>query len=85
MTTSALRWCIFPTGPLHQIPARTEADYEAWRWQRDRTAWNDRMHDLVLPLPTQRPDGIARCFCGEVVTNPTLDSHIRVAHRLIVP
>jgi hypothetical protein len=31
-------------------PTRTEADHEAWRRQRDWTAWNDRMHDLALPL-----------------------------------
>jgi hypothetical protein len=41
------------------------------------------MHDLALPLPTQRPEGIARCFCGEVVTNPVLESHIRSAHRML--
>jgi hypothetical protein len=41
------------------------------------------MHDLALPLPTQRPEGIARCFCGEVVTSPVLESHIRSAHRML--
>lgn len=61
---------------------RTEADYEAWRRQRDWTAWKDQMHDLALPLPTQRAEGIARCFCGEVVTNRTLDAHVRTTHRL---
>ncbi len=60
---------------------RTEAHYEAWRRQRDWMAWNDRMHDLALPLPTQRADGIAHCFCGEVVTNRTMDAHILSAHR----
>ncbi|MCP1761929.1 hypothetical protein [Bradyrhizobium japonicum] len=62
---------------------RTEAHYEAWRCQRDWTAWKDRMHDLALPMPTQRPEGIARCFCGEVITSPTLDAHIRATHRTI--
>ena len=61
---------------------RSEADYEAWRRQRDWTAWKYRMHDLALPLPTQRPEGIARCFCGEVVTNASPDAHVRTAHRL---
>jgi hypothetical protein len=37
------------------------------------------MHALALPLPAQRPEGIARCFCGEVVTSPTIDSHILAA------
>lgn len=61
---------------------RTEANYEAWRRQRDWTAWKDRMHDLAMPLPTQRPEGVARCFCGEVVSTPTIDAHVRVVHRL---
>ncbi|MHC2279979.1 hypothetical protein ACVME8_006622 [Bradyrhizobium diazoefficiens] len=60
---------------------RTEAHYEAWRCQRDWTAWKDRMHRMALPLPTQRPDGVARCLCGEVVSNRTVDSHILAAHR----
>lgn len=63
-------------------PKLTDADYEAWRQQRDWIVWKDRMHDLALPLPTQRPEGVARCFCGEVVTNPTLEIHVRTAHRL---
>lgn len=56
---------------------RTEADYESWRRQRDWTAWKDRMHDLALPLPTQKLEGIARCFCGAVVSNRTIDAHQR--------
>ncbi|WP_051334952.1 hypothetical protein [Bradyrhizobium sp. Ai1a-2] len=60
---------------------RTEADYRAWRDSRDRTAWKYRMHDLHLPLPTQRPDGVARCFCGEVITSATMDNHVLGAHR----
>jgi hypothetical protein len=51
---------------------RSETDYEAWRRERDWTAWKDCMHRLALALPTQRPDGIARCFCGEMVTTRTL-------------
>lgn len=44
------------------------------------TGPRDRMHDLALPLPTQRPDEIER-YCGEVVTNRTLDVHILASHR----
>ncbi|MGV7218698.1 hypothetical protein [Bradyrhizobium sp. UFLA05-112] len=36
---------------------------------------------LALPLPTQRPEGIARCFCGELIKNPTLDERIHTIHR----
>lgn len=64
------------------VGTRMEADFEAWRRERDWTTWKDQMHDLALPLPTQRPEGIARCFCGEVVTTCTLDAHVRTAHRL---
>ncbi len=39
------------------------------------------MHQLTLPLPTLRPEGIARCFWGELITNPTLDAHTHTAHR----
>jgi hypothetical protein len=60
---------------------RTEEHYEEWRWHRDSTAWKYRMHDEGLPLPTQRSDGIARCFCGEVITIKSVDEHIRAAHR----
>lgn len=60
----------------------TEADYEAWRRQRDWGAWKERMHALALPLPTQRAEGIARCFCGDAVSIRTLDAHVRIAHSL---
>ncbi|MGY8662561.1 hypothetical protein Q3C01_09360 [Bradyrhizobium sp. UFLA05-109] len=61
---------------------RTEADFEAGRRQRDSTAWKGRMHDLALPLPTQRLEGIARCFCGEIIMIPTLLDHVRITHHL---
>ena len=60
---------------------RTEIDYQAWRDSRDRTAWKYRMHDQGLPLPTQRPDGVAQCFRGEVITIATVDDHVLAAHR----
>jgi hypothetical protein len=61
----------FQTAWQELATTRTEAHYEAWRRQRDWMAWNERMHDLARPLPTQRRDGVARCFCGEVVSNRT--------------
>ncbi|MGY8668498.1 hypothetical protein Q3C01_39865 [Bradyrhizobium sp. UFLA05-109] len=62
---------------------RTEADFETWRRQRDWTAWKDRMHRLAMPLPTQRLDGTARCFCGDAITNATVGAHVRAAHFAI--
>jgi hypothetical protein len=55
---------------------RTEADYQAWRDQRDWTAWKYRMHDAHLPLPTQRRESITRCFCGEAISNGSIDRHV---------
>lgn len=46
----------------------SEVDYQAQRDQREWTAWKYRMHDAALQLPTQLPDGFARCFCGEIAT-----------------
>ena len=63
-------------------PKKTEAHFELWRRQRDFTAWKDRMHDEnrmhdeKKPLPTQRTDGRAQCFCGTDITNALVDRHI---------
>jgi hypothetical protein len=65
-----LLWKALVTGHLQRVPVH----HFAQRAQRpttrlapparDWTAWKDRMHDLALPLPKQRPEGIARCICG---------------------
>lgn len=60
---------------------RTEAHYQIWRQSRDLHAWKDRMHDERLPMPTQRPNNRAQCFCGAEITNATMDGHVRTAHR----
>ncbi|MGY8676912.1 hypothetical protein [Bradyrhizobium sp. CCGUVB23] len=41
------------------------------------------MHELAMPLPTQRLDGTARCFCGDAITNATVGAHVRAAHSAI--
>jgi hypothetical protein len=38
------------------------------------------MHDEGLPLPTQRRDGRARCFCGAAIDNASLDRHVIEQH-----
>jgi len=56
---------------------RTPADYQAWRDQRD---WTDRkyaMWERGERVPSQKPNFLMRCACGE-----TFDSH-RLAHTLI--
>jgi hypothetical protein len=54
-------WSVF-------LAKRTEADFEAWRFQRDSTAWKYAMWDAGLKLPTQTQAGRSRCFCGAEIT-----------------
>jgi hypothetical protein len=72
-------WAIF----LHK---RTEADFQAWRDQRD---WTERKYAMWARgerLPTQMPNTIMRCPCGEVFESHRLEHtmthvpHISVAH-----
>jgi hypothetical protein len=60
-------------------PTRTEAHFEMFRRPRDFTAWKYRLHEKGLKLPTQMQK--ARCFCGEEITNRSMDLHIQRAHR----
>jgi hypothetical protein len=63
------------------LPTRTEADFQAWRDQRDWTTWKYAMSDAGLMMPTQLPNGISRCFCGASIDVRTLHLHVRDAHR----
>jgi hypothetical protein len=63
-------WLVF-------LSNRTEADFQAWRDQRD---WTDRkyaMWERGERLPSQTPSSLMRCPCGE-----TFDSH-RLEHTVI--
>jgi hypothetical protein len=60
---------------------KTEAHFELWRRSLDFHAWKNRMHDEKMPMPTQRTDGRARCFCGEEITNASVEMHIHELHR----
>lgn len=60
---------------------RTEAHYEMWRNNRDWHAWKDRMNDNGLPLPTQKSEDLARCFCGAEITSASMFKHAQAAHR----
>jgi hypothetical protein len=61
---------------------RTDADFQAWRYQRDFTAWKYAMWDAGLKMPTQLPTGRSKCFCGADLTIRGVPDHVRVAHRL---
>jgi hypothetical protein len=66
-------WRVFLAG-------RTEADFQAWRHQRDATAWKYRMRDTNHRLPTQATNGTSVCFCGAELTIASVTDHIRAAH-----
>jgi hypothetical protein len=62
---------------------RTEADFQAWRDQRDFAAWKYAMWDAGRKLPTQLPTGRSKCFCGAALTISGVTDHVRAAHREI--
>ena len=66
-------WVVF-------LAARTEADFEAWRYQLAFTAWKYRMWDTRHMLPTQLPNGWSTCFCGAELSIAGVSDHVRVAH-----
>jgi hypothetical protein len=39
------------------------------------------MWDAGMKMPTQTPDGIARCFCGATIDIAGVEQHVRAAHR----
>ncbi|MGY4224295.1 hypothetical protein ACVMIH_001656 [Bradyrhizobium sp. USDA 4503] len=52
------------------LPTRTDADFKAWRDQRDWTERKQAMWDRGEKLPSQQPSSLMRCPCGA-----TFDSH----------
>ena len=56
---------------------RTQADFRAWRDQRDWTARKYEMWTTGEKLPSQKPSSMMRCPCGEM-----FDSH-RLENTLI--
>jgi hypothetical protein len=59
------------------LSKRTEADFQAWRDQRDWTERKYAMWERGERMPSQKPSSMMRCPCGEV-----FDSH-RLEHTLI--
>jgi hypothetical protein len=58
---------------------RTDADFGAWREQRD--SWKYAMWDSGRKLPTQVISGRSKCFCGADLTIGSVPDHVRSAHR----
>jgi hypothetical protein len=69
-------WAVF-------LANRTEDDFQAWRYQRDWTAWKCAMWDAHLKLPTQLTSGRSKCLCGAELTISNVTDHVRTAHREI--
>jgi hypothetical protein len=59
------------------LPTLTEADFDRWREARDWTAKKYAMWERGELLPSQKPNTMMRCPCGE-----TFDSH-RLEHTVI--
>ncbi|MCA6108077.1 hypothetical protein [Bradyrhizobium cenepequi] len=62
------------------LPRLSETAFQEWRFKQAETAWKHRMWDEGLKLPTQERSGIAKCFCGAVISIAGLDAHIAEAH-----
>jgi hypothetical protein len=59
---------------------RTGADFQEWRDQRDFTARKYAMWERGERMPSQKPNSMMRCPCGE-----TFDSHRLADNRIHVP
>jgi hypothetical protein len=71
----------FEAAWLRILPALTETDLQAWRDERDSTAWKYSMRDAGMQMPTQLASGRSRCFCGSEIDIKGVDAHILSAHR----
>jgi len=72
------------SGPLGRSFWRTApTPIQAWRYQRDSTAWKYAMWDARMKLPTQLPTGRSKCFCGADLTINGVTDHVRAAHGLM--
>ena len=66
---------------------RTQADFRAWRDQRDWTARKYEMWTTGEKLPSQKPSSMMRCPCGEMFDSHRLENtlihvpHITAEHQ----
>jgi hypothetical protein len=70
-----------------RVSNRTEADFQAWRDQRDWTARKYALWDARDRLPSQKPSSMMRCPCGEMFDSHRLENtlihvpHITAEHK----
>jgi hypothetical protein len=63
------------------LPKRTEADFQEWRDNRDWRAHKRAMWARSELMPSQKPDSMMRCPCGERFDSHHLeDNLIHVPH-----
>jgi hypothetical protein len=67
----------FEASWLQFLPTLTEANFQEWRDQRDWTEKKYAMWARGELMPSQKPNSMMRCPCGEM-----FDSH-RLEHTLI--
>jgi hypothetical protein len=67
----------FETAWRALLPTLTEDDFDRWKDARDWTAKKYAMWERGEKMPTQKPNSLMRCPCGE-----TFDSH-RLEHTVI--
>ena len=66
---------------------RSEADYQAWRDQRDWTTRKYAMWERGELMPSQKPNSMMRCRCGTTFASHKLEHmlihvpHITSAHQ----
>jgi hypothetical protein len=69
------------------LPKCSEADFRAWRDQRDWTARKYSMWERGERMPSQKPGSLMKCPCGEKFDSHRLEDtvlhvpHITAAHR----
>src|SRR6266851_4808770 len=68
------------------LSTRTETDFQAWRDARDWTARKYAMWEVGEKFPSQKPNSLMTCPCGEVFDSHRLEKalihvpHITAAH-----
>jgi hypothetical protein len=63
------------------LSKRSEADFQAWRDQRDWTARKYAMWQRGETLPSQKHNSLMRCPCGEVFNSHRLEqTQVHVPH-----
>jgi hypothetical protein len=63
------------------LSKRTEADFQAWRDERDWTARKYAMWAAGERMPSQKPSSLMRCPCGATIdTHRIQDTMVHVPH-----